>query len=652
MTTQTIYDLRFTIYDLRFIIFIGLVFIFFEKKSFQKIKNFFEKNYFSKNFLKYFLQKKIGLSLFFVGSAIVFLVAQNPVTPEIQNPTDTNKVQILSAQVLTFTLLKDEQVRKLIGNVRLKHKDAIMFCDSAVLDNANNVIARGGVVIKQGDSVNVFSDSLHYFGNTRQADLFGDVILKDNDKKLFTTKLHYDLANKVATYIVPATLDDGKSQLTSRRGEYRVVQHESFFKDHVVVVGKDVQIKTDTLRYNTQTNVAYFLAPALFYLKDSARFYTEAGFYDLDKDKAEFTLKPQYEKKSQIATADTMLYDGVTSLLTLKGNAVTHDSVRNATANTIIYNRKTEETFLQGNAFFKDTSQTVKSDTILYDTKAKTYRTRGRTNIVNGKQLIEADIIDFESKDSVGVARGNVYWQDTSAKTTLRCQTMQYDQKRDYIKAFGKRPILSSLVEKDTLFMRADTIITFKETAKDTARTLLGFEHVRIFKKNFQAVCDSMAYVQKDSAFRLFRDPLVWSDTAQLSGDTIRVSMRERKIDKVFLDQNAFIINSRDEHFFNEIKGRHVTAFFEQDSLRRIFVEGNAESLYYVTDDKNAYVSVNKIECSEMLIYLDRNKIDKIKFFKKPKGNMIPMKQADHDGLKLKGFKWQSVRRPKNKDDL
>ena len=161
-----------------------------------------------------------------------------------------------------------------------------------------------------------------------------------------------------------------------------------------------------------------------------------------------------------------------------------------------------------------------------------------------------------------------------------------------------------------------------------------------------------MAYIQKDSVLRMFRDPIVWSDTAQLSGDTIRVLMRERKIDKVFLDQNAFIINSRDEHFFNEIKGRHVTAFFELDSLRRIFVEGNAESLYYVTDDRNAYVSVNKLECSEMLIYLLRNKIDRIKFFKKPKGNMIPMKQADHDGLKLKGFKWQTARRPKDKDDL
>ena len=527
-----------------------------------------------------------------------------------------------------------------------------MFCDSAILDNANNVIARGGVVIKQGDSVNVFSDSLHYFGNTRQADLFGDVILKDNDKKLFTTKLHYDLAQKIATYVVPATLDDGKSQLTSRRGEYRVIQHEAFFKDHVIVVSKDVQIKTDTLRFNTEKNIAYFLAPTLFYMKDSARFYTESGFYDLDKDQAEFTKKPQYEKKLQIATADTMYYDGITNLLMLQGNAVSYDSIRNATANTIVYNRKTEETFLKGNAFFKDTSQTVKSDTILYDVKAKTYRTRGRTNIVNGKQLIDADVIDFESKDSVGVARGNVFWQDTSAKTTLRCEMMQYDQKRDYIKAFGKRPILSSLVEKDTLWMRADTIITFKETALDTARTLLGFKHVRMFKKNFQAVCDSLAYVQKDSAFRLFRDPIVWSDTAQLSGDTIRVLMHDRKIDKVLLDQNAFIINSKDEHFFNEIKGRHTTAFFEQDSLRRIFVEGNAESLYYVTDDHNAYVSVNKLECSEMLIYLNRNKVDKIKFFKQPKGNMIPMKQADHDGLKFKGFKWQSARRPKDKNNL
>ena len=81
-------------------------------------------------------------------------------------------------------------------------------------------------------------------------------------------------------------------------------------------------------------------------------------------------------------------------------------------------------------------------------------------------------------------------------------------------------------------------------------------------------------------------------------------------------------------------------------------VIGNSESVYYVQDEKNAYVSVNKIICSEIEVYFRRNKVDKIKFFKQPKATMFPMKQANHEALKLKNFIWETQSRPKNQYEL
>ncbi len=587
--------------------------------------------------------------LFFIG---FFLQNQAKAQfPIAQTPSDdTTKVQILESKSLEVIMLKNESVRKLKGDVRLKHKDAILYCDSAILDNNNNVFARGNVVIKQGDSLNIFADSMRYYGIIRNADLFGDVILENNDNKLFTDKLHYDLNTKIATYNTKSTLTNTRTQLTSRRGQFSVQTNEAFFKDRVLVVDKDFDLKTDTLRFNTKTNTAYFLAPTLIYLKDSSQFYTEDGYYDLLNDKAEFNRTPQYKKKNQIATSDSMQYDGKTKIIVLKGNASTQDSAKVATANIIRYNRETEESQLEGNARYKDEKQNVVSDTISVNSKTKTYTTRGRSKIVNENQILEANFVDF--KDSIGIAKGNVFWQDTAAKSTIKCENMVYDQRTDYIKAGGGRPILTSLVDNDTLWLRADTIISFKQNPQDTNRNMLAYHKVRMFKSNFQSTCDSLTFSQQDSIFRLFRNPIIWSDTSQMTADTVRILLKEKKIDRVFLKNNALIINSKDEVYYNQIKGREITAFFEGDNIRRMLTEGNAESVYYAMDEKNAYINVNKVDCSEMLMYFGNNKVETIKFFTQPKAKALPMRTTNHDELKLKGFLWEIKSRPKNLLDL
>ena len=629
--------------------------------------------------------RQLGLILFlFFILSNSCAYAQSKLPTSTNNATDTSKITILKADVGEFIVVKNETVRKLLGNVLLKDNDALIFCDSAILDNVNNVFARGKVIIQQPDSVTMFADSVIYNGATRQADMFGDVILVDKSKKLFTQKLHYDFIPKIATYNTPGLLDNGRSLLKSQRGQYFVQTHDALFKSKVIVSDRDFDLKTDTLRFNTQSQIAYFLAPTLVYLKDTARFYTEGGFYNTATDQAEFHPNAQYEKKDRTGTADTILYDARTHEVTLIGQAQVRDSTRTARAKTIRYNTQTEATQLEGKAFYKDTAKTVDADTIRYETKSGNYVTRGRTQIENNKQFIEADAIDYDKKDSIGVATGNVIWRDTANKTTLTCARMEYAQERDYIKASGNRPILASLVDKDTLWLRADTIISYKHltptvltwdsdtlvsklstnnesqdslkqrtiTKPDSARTLLAYHHVRMYKKKFQSVCDSLSYSERDSIFKLFVNPFVWSDTAQLKGDTIHLLEKNKHVDRVLLKQNASIINSTDEKFFNEITGRNITAFFVKDSLDHLRVIGNSESVYYVQDEKNAYVSVNKIICSEIEVYFRRNKVDKIKFFKQPKATMFPMKQANHEALKLKNFIWETQSRPKNQYEL
>jgi len=576
-----------------------------------------------------------------------------------QDTLKKNRVDVDHANVFEYIQKKDSVIQKLNGNVELRQDSVYMYCDTAVIRNNTHVTATGHVIIQQGDTTSMFADSAMYDGVLRIAELYGDVVLANGQQKLFTDRLTYDLNEKLATYSNGATLTLDSTQLTSKRGYYYVRERQIYFKDSVIVVSPDFHLRSDTLGFNTESKVVSFLGPTLI-SSDSTRIYTEDGYYDTGNNIAAFTKNAQYLKGEQQATADTIRYDGKRSLYSLEGNASFEEGERRATADLIRYDEANDKTFLSGNARYKDEKQDITAEAITYDARNETYSTRGRSLISDPPQILLADQVDYSEEKGLGIARGNVVWRDTSADLSIICELAEYDRKTDYLKASGGRngrPMLITTIEGDSLFMASDTLMAIREdsVANDSARLLLAYHDVRIFKSDMQAVCDSLSYSSVDSTFYFFslrQNPIVWSDTSQFTADTVMMLLADDKIDKIFMRNDGFIINSPDELFFNQVKGKNVTAFFEENELRRMAVVGNAESVYYARDDKGGYVGVNKTICSEMMLYFGDNQVDKIKFFTEPKAEMNPMQQAKHEALKMPGFFWEKQRRPMSLDDL
>ncbi len=575
-----------------------------------------------------------------------------------QEAQDTSKTQVDvdHADVFEYVQQQRKILQKLLGNVELHQDSVFMYCDTAVIEDNIDVFATGNVIIQQGDSLSVFSDSLYYNGFERIADLYGNVILNSGKQELFTNRLTYDLTTKVATYNDGATLTDDSTQLTSKIGYYYVDENTAYFKDSVVVVDERFSLRSDTLKFNTETNMVTFLGPTLI-SSDSSRIYCEGGFYDTNNNLAEFTDNAQYIRGEQKARAEIIRYNGAKKEYVLEGNARFVEGARNASADVIRYDELNDKTFLTGNAIFEDEKQKITATEIVYDAKKEVYSTRGRSFISDPPQLLEADQVDYQEETGMGLAMGNVIWRDTSANLTINCTQADYQRETGYLKAFGGpkgRPLLISLVDDDSLFMSADTLMSLREDSlsSDSIRSLLAFHDVRVYKSDLQALSDSLAYSTRDSIFRFFKDPIIWSDTTQFTADTINMQMANDNIDKILLYNRAFIINSPDELFFNQIKGKDIIASFTEGELRRMDVEGNAESVYYARDEQNAYVGVNETLCSEMVLYFGNNQVDKIKFITQPQATLHPMTQVDHEGLKIKGFDWQFKRRPSSIEDL
>lgn len=550
-----------------------------------------------------------------------------------------------------FSQRGDTTVQKLmkeIQQVALHQDDLFMFCDTAILIN-KQLVADGNVIFQQGDSLSVFADSLRYDGEERLADLFGEIVLLKGDQQLFTTRMTYDLKTKVAIFREGATLTNDTIHLSSKRGYYYVDSDEAFFKDSVVVYNDDFILFSDTLRFDTEDRVATFLGPTLIE-QDSAKMYTDAGYYDIPNEVALFTMNPQYEKGVQQALADTIRYNGKLKEVRLMGNARFRDGPKLAIADTIRYEDIGEVTVLVGEAHYEDEEQEIDSQFIRYEKKTDAFFTSGRARLSDPPQILEADEIDFDGEE--GIASGKVIWADTAEQITVFAERADYNKATDFLLASGDRPMMATVINADTLYMRADTLIARKQSETDSARLLIAYVDVRIYKSDLQGVCDSLAYATKDSLFRFYDDPVLWSDTTQFTADTIMMQMRNEAMDYIRMIDNAFINNTTDEVLYNQIKGKNVRAFFKESELERIRVNGNAESVYYAQDEQKAYIGVNKTACSSMLIYFGSNEVDNIMFYAEPKGDFIPIRKAKHDELKLQGFRWEPERRPLKKSDL
>ncbi len=551
----------------------------------------------------------------------------------------------------------EDELRILKGDVRMYQDSTFMFCDSARL-SGNNLVAVGNVVIVQSDTISVFGDSLVYNSVSRKAKLFNNVTLENGDDNLYTHRLDYNVGTRVASYRDTALLVSHTTKLQSLKGVYDVNQKLATFKEYVVVRDSSFDLRADSLKYNTDLLKAIFISPTEI-KSDTANIYCQNGFYDFNLKRALFAGDPQYQSPSTRADADTMYYDQRTGDLQLLGNAYYEELEKLAKAEKILYNEKTKSSQLIGDGYFKNKESIVEGEEIFYDDKTGALDISGEGVIEDGSNLIQADKINY-LESGFGTLDGNVIWTDTSSQTSVFCEHAIYRKDIDYIKATSEqsRPYMQTVSEGDTMYMAADTLYSFNtyETDSlgnvDTLKILKAYNDVRLFKSNLRAIGDSLYFDDRDSIFTLFENPYVWSDSTQFSADTIDLYMKDGSLNRAHLKYNGLILNLIETDYFNQIKGRNINVFFEADTLDRMTVDGNAESIYYMLDKVDAFVGANTTICSKIFFKFSENDVIDIKFYEQPESKMIPIQEVDPIALRLPNFFWNEKSKPLSLEDI
>lgn len=448
-----------------------------------------------------------------------------------------------------------------------------------------------GDVCFRHDSSYMYCDSAYFFETTNSLEAFSNVRMEQGDTLfVYGNYLFYD----------------GNTQI-------------AYLRENVRMENGQVTLFTDSLNYERIPDIGYYFDGGLIVdsLNQLSSFY---GQYSPTTKLAIFNDSVRLENPNFTLYSDTLHYDTESKIATILGPSI-----------------------------IVSDSGTIHSSRGWYNTETNTSLLLDRSEVYSGNRVLIGDSISYNQGAGFGEAFGNMCLQDTAQKVILEGQYGFYNERTEYAFATDSARFME-YSQGDTLYLHADTLEM--ATLDSTAREIKAFHGVRFYRIDMQGVCDSMQFNTRDSVLYMYDNPVLWNEQYQLYGDTIEIYMNDSTIDYAHVIQFAFAVQHLDSSYYNQLKGNDLKAYFEGQTVRQIDVEGNAESIYYPLEGDGAKIGLNETKSGFLTIWVKDNKLEKLKIWPTPLGNLTPIPDLKPEQKTLKDFYWYDYLRPKNKDDV
>ena len=252
------------------------------------------------------------------------------ITPQIPkaNRNQSNKVFLENADILSANEAISTDYQVLKGNVRFRRGDMYMFCDSAYFyAETSSLDAFGNVRMTQGDTLWVYSDVLHYYGDQGVAELRNNVRLENRSTTLLTDALDYEINSNVGYYFDGGTIVDNRNntELSSQYGRYELDTKQAEFSRNVHLVNDRYEMFTDLLDYNTQSHIAHITSET-YIVSDSNTINTTNGWYNTSADDATLYERALITAKDgKTLQGDTVYYNRNRNFGEARGDVVITD---------------------------------------------------------------------------------------------------------------------------------------------------------------------------------------------------------------------------------------------------------------------------------------------------------------------------------------
>ena len=476
------------------------------------------------------------------------------------------------------------------SKIIIEHSD---FADVNEIEMPNATLLTGNVRVSH-DGVIMNCNKAYYFKDENYIKAFGNVEMVQGD-----------------------TL-----YMNSKYAEYNGNVKKALATGNVVMRSPESTMSTDTIHFDRNSQEAYFNNYGTIINKNNT-LKSKAGKYFVKEKKYQFLTSvvltnPEYTIKS----------------------------------NHLEYFTSQGDSYLKGPSTITGKDNFIYTENGYYNSKKNIGNFKKKSYIKYKDRLIEGDSLYYDRKKEFASGTNNVKITDSINKAIIKGHYGEVYKNKDSL-YITKHASIRYKIENDSMFISAKKIIV---TGKIGERIVVGQKNVRFFKTDLSGKCDSIHSNQKAALTKLIGKPILWNFENQMTGDVMHLigNNNTEKLDSLKILNNTFII-SKDTigTGFNQIKGLNLYGKFKENKLYEADVVKNTEVVYYMRNDKNELIGINKNISSRINMTMDdKNKVDTITFFDTVDGDIYPEKDLPENARKLRGFVWRGEERIKSKEEI
>ena len=410
----------------------------------------------------------------------------------------------------------------------------------------------------------------------------------------------------------------------------------------VVLERPDMNLKTDTLYLDRANSKAFYNSFGTI-VDEKRKLTSIRGIYFMDEKKYRFISRVKIDDPEYLLNSQRL-----------------------------DYYTESDKAFFYGKTTIVGEEYDIYCEKGAYDTQLQRGNFQENAVIFYDNKEIRGDSLYFENEKNYAAATNNISVIDTLNKSVINGHYGEIFKAKDSA-IITRRALAINIIDQDSLYIHADTLIATGPTEK---KILRGYYDVRVFKTDLRGKSDSLHLDQSTGLIKLLKlplsrkenqiltasqknkkNPILWFGKSQMSGDKIFLTsdMETKKLDSLKIIGNSWIIerDSISDSGFNQIKGGVLDGLFKEGELREIDVSKNTEVIYYMySDEDNELIGIDKTTCSRLKMVTRENQIEDITFFVSPDGNLFPDKDLPFNERKLEGFIWREDERPNTIQEL
>jgi lipopolysaccharide assembly outer membrane protein LptD (OstA) len=221
--------------------------------------------------------------------------------------------------------------------------------------------------------------------------------------------------------------------------------------------------------------------------------------YDLNASMAYYNTGGKVIDKKSTLTSREAYYNTVTKLVNFKTNVKVLDKEGNLTADSLRYSTLSKEAYFVAPTLIvngKDT--TYANPGSQYNTITKIANLKGRSTVKTDDYIMIADTMIYDPPTEIGVANGNIVFLSRKDKAILTGDKGRYSKRTGITRVFG-HALLKNIMDDDTLFLNADTLVSL-DNKETKVKKMYAYKHVLMYKSDMAGKCDSLSYIRNPSS--------------------------------------------------------------------------------------------------------------------------------------------------------